>query len=182
MSRQIRTLRPVAKSLLKPHIISGVSMALYERKQHNKSQRHGKPLPELSFSQTVLVKARPQQNHDPWVPARVGDQVAPRSYEVHVWGWGKLKRTRKHIREDHKRTEHQSQSVELEIPEQVHAADPSASCDSASNVSPAATDIDDTSPVISSDTSPPSIQTTRAVKVPRRYTDWPTVGLCDFSD
>ena len=174
MSRRTRTLLPVAKSLLKPHIISNVSTALYERKQHNKSRRHGKPLPELSFGQTVLVKARPQQKRDPWVPARVGDQVAPRSYEVHVPGQGRLRRNRKHIREAHRGIEHQSQSIELEIPEQAQATDLSASRDSASTVSPAATDVDLTSPVISGDTSSPSIQTTRSgrtVKVPRRYTD-----------
>jgi len=116
MSRRTRTLLPVAKSLLKPHIISSVSMALYERKQHNKSRRHGTPLAELSFGQTVLVKIRPQQNYDLWEPPRSSRRSS--CTEI-LWStcirWGRLTRYRKHIREAHKKTEHQSQSIELEI-------------------------------------------------------------------
>jgi len=96
MSRELRSVLPVCRSHLKPYVVNTRQFreerTMYQNSQQKFFNKSAKNLPSIESGQQVRFKRREQ-----WIPGKIIDKVAPRSYKVETQFDEAYRRNRKHI-------------------------------------------------------------------------------------
>ena len=100
MSRRTRSFLPCHPDRYNPEVQAGLQERVITNRRQAKMyhDRGSKELPDLVIGQPIRAKGSPQKEGSPWLPGRVMEKVAPRSYLVEVNG-RKYRRNRIHLRD-----------------------------------------------------------------------------------